>query len=225
MLADSVLDTRLRPLTAFRATRTLIATGDTRQIFIILRAMRGRSGVRNFRRFAATEAGRAVLAQQRDLLPVLSDREALRRLPETSLGRAYLAFMEGEDLSAQALVEASQDWESEPVPPDVQRFRTRLRELHDVNHVVTGYGRDPLGELCLLTFMYRQQGNLGMLMIVAMAWHRIPAAARRAVREAWRHGRKAHWFAGENWEALLARPLAEVRDQLAVAAPDLYRKA
>ena len=225
MLASSVLDTRLRPLTAFRATKKLIATGDTRQIFIILRAMRGKSGIRNFRRFAATPAGQAVLAQKRDILTVLTDRAGLGRQPEDSLGRAYLDFMEGEDLSAQALVEASRDWENDPVPADVQRFRARMRELHDVNHVVTGYGRDPLGELCLLTFMYRQQGNLGMLMIVAMAWGRIPPAARRAVREAWARGRRARWFAGQDWEALLARPLAEVRERLAVPPPLLYRKA
>jgi ubiquinone biosynthesis protein COQ4 len=216
-------DTRLHPLRALGAVRTLLATGDTRQIFIILRAMRGRSGIRNFRRFAESAAGQAVLAGKRDLLPVLTDRAGLALLPDGSVGRAYLAFMEAEDLSAQALVQASDDVEDSPAPPDVMRFRARMRELHDVNHVVTGYGRDRLGELCLLTFMYRQNGNLGMLMIVVMVWRRLPAAARRAVREAWRHGRQARWFAGQDWEALLARPLAEVRVMLDVAAPAAYQ--
>ena len=53
------IDTRLRPLTALRAARTLINTGDTKQVFILLRAMRGRSGIRNFRRFSETDAGRS----------------------------------------------------------------------------------------------------------------------------------------------------------------------
>jgi ubiquinone biosynthesis protein COQ4 len=131
--------------------------------------------------------------------------------------------MEAENLSAQGLVEASQDWETDPVPPDVELFRRRMREMHDLTHTVTGYGRDQLGELCLLTFMYRQQGNLGMLMIVAMAWSRLPPVARKAVREAWRNGRKARWLAGQDWESLLARPLAEIRRTLAIEAPRLYQ--
>jgi ubiquinone biosynthesis protein COQ4 len=211
-------DTRLHPLTAFRATRTLIATGDTKQVFILLRA----TGVRNFRRFAQSEVGRDVLSQKRDLLPLLQDREGLRQLPDGSLGRAYLEFMESEDLSAEALVMASQDWDNEPVPPDVQRFRARMRELHDVNHVVTGYGRDPLGELCLLTFVYRHYGNLGMLMVVAMSWGRIPPAARKAVREAWRHGPKARWLGDQDWETLFTRPLEEVRQMLGIVPPVIY---
>jgi len=163
-----------------------------------------------------------VLSQERDLLPLLQDREGLRRLPDGSLGRTYLDFMESEDLSAEALVQASQDWDNDPVPAGVQRFRARMRELHDINHVVTGYGRDPLGELCLLTFMYRQNGNLGMLMVVAMSWQRIPPAARKAVREAWRLGRKARWMADQDWESLLARPLEEVRRMLAIVEPVIY---
>jgi len=215
-------DTRLHPLTALRAARALIATGDTKQVFILLRAMRGRSGIRNFRRFAETDAGRTVLSQKRDLLTLLQDREGLRRLPQGSVGRTYLDFMESEDLTAQALVAASQDWDNDPVPPDVQRFRARMRELHDVNHVVTGYGRDPLGELCLLTFVYRQNGNLGMLMVVAMSWSRLPRAARKAVREAWRLGGKAGWLPGQDWEALFARPLEDVRRMLGIVPPVIY---
>ena len=29
----------------------------------------------------------------------------------------------------------------------------RLRDIHDLQHVMTGYGRDPVGELSLLSFM------------------------------------------------------------------------
>lgn len=223
--ANEPSDDRLHPLTAMRAIRVLLATGDTRQIFVILRAMRGQTVNRNFRRFAQSPMGRAILDERRDIYSVLTDRAALRALPGGSLGRAYLAFMEEEDLSAQALVQASQSWEQDPVPPDIDLFRTRMRELHDVSHVVTGYGRDPLGELCLLAFTYRQQGNLGRLMIVVMAWGRLPKAARRAVFEAWRNGKTCGWLADQDWEALLARPLDEVRRTLSVPAPAAYRTA
>jgi ubiquinone biosynthesis protein COQ4 len=224
MAAEFASDTRLRPFEAMQAVRTLIATGDTRQVFVVFRAMRGRSGQRAFDRFAASPVGRAVLKERRDLFSTLTDRERLRQLPEGSLGRTYLDFVESENLSAQGLVDASEDWDNDPMPPDVELFRRRMRELHDVTHTVTGYGRDQLGELCLLTFMYRQQGNLGMLLIVMMAWNRIPKAARKAVREAWRHGKKARWLAEQDWEALLTRPLDDIRRELAIAPPALYRE-
>jgi ubiquinone biosynthesis protein COQ4 len=223
MTTQLASDTRLRPLTAMRAVRNLMATGDTRQIFVIFRAMRGRSGIRNFRRFAESPTGGTVLKERRNLLALLADRAHLRQLPDGSLGRAYLDFMERENLSAEALVEASQDWENDPVPPHVALFRARMREMHDVSHVVTGYGRDQLGELCLLTFMYRQQGNLGMLMVVAMAWQRLSKTARKAVREAWRNGSKTTWLAAQDWETLFAQPLDHIRKSLGVPAPAAYQ--
>jgi ubiquinone biosynthesis protein COQ4 len=215
-------DTRLRPLKAMRAFRVLRDTGDTRQVFVILRAMRGHALVNTFRRFAQSSLGKQVLAERRDLYPVLTDHEGLRQLPDGSLGRAYLAFMEEEKLSAQGLVQASESWEDDPMPPDIDLFRARMRELHDVSHVVTGYGRDPLGELCLLTFTYRQFGNLGRLLIVAMAWRRIPKPGRRAVFEAWRNGNSCGWLGDQDWEALLARPLEDVRRSLSLTLPVLY---
>jgi ubiquinone biosynthesis protein COQ4 len=223
MLAQTASDTRLRPFKAMRAVRTLIATGDTSQVFVIFRAMRGRSGVRSFRRFAASPVGQAVLKDRRDLFNALTDHARLRQLPPESLGHTYLDFVESENLSAQGLVDASQDWDNDPMPPDVELFRRRMRELHDVTHAVTGYGRDQLGELCLLTFMYRQQGNLGMLLIVIMAWNRLPKTARKAVYEAWRNGRKARWLAGQDWETLLAHPLEDIRRGLAIPSPAAYQ--
>jgi ubiquinone biosynthesis protein COQ4 len=223
MLAQTASDTRLRPFQALRAAGNLLASGDTRQVFVILRAMRGRSGLRNFNRFTTLPVGQAVLQERRDLLTTLSNREGLRQLPAASLGRTYLDFVESENLSAQGLVEASQDWDRDPVPPDLDLFRRRMREMHDLTHIVTGYGRDPLGELCLLTFMYRQQRNLGMLMIVAMSWKQLPKAARKAVREAWRHGKKAQWLPGQDWETLMAWPLADIRRELAIVSPAIYQ--
>jgi ubiquinone biosynthesis protein COQ4 len=222
-MRDSITgDTRLHPLRAMRAFRLLQATGDTRQVFVILRAMRGHALANTFRRFAQSTIGKAVLAERRDLYPALADREGLRLLPDGSLGRAYLAFMEEEKLSAEGLVQASENWEDDPVPPDVGLFRSRMRELHDLSHVVTGYGRDPLGELCLLTFTYRQFGNLGRLLIVAMAWSQIPRPGRAAVFEAWRNGKSCGWLGDRDWEALLARPLDEVRRALSLTMPRRY---
>ena len=223
MTASIPTDTRLHPFKAMRAFRVLRDTGDTRQVFVILRAMRGNALTKTFRRFARSAVGQKVLAERRNLFPLLTDHDALRRLPDGSLGRAYLAFMEEEQLSAQGLVQASESWEDDPMPPDVDLFRARLRELHDVSHVVTGYGRDPLGELCLLAFTYRQFGNLGRLLIVAMAWGQIPKPGRAALFEAWRNGKTCAWLGDKDWEMLLALPLDRVRRELSITLPIRYQ--
>ncbi len=224
MLAQPAIDTRLRPFEAARAVRRLFRNPeDTRQIFLIFRAMRGRSGQWAFRRFAASPVGGAVLRERRCLLTMLQDRAALFALPAGSLGRIYADFMKDQNLSAEGLVQASQDWDNDAVPPDVSLFRERMRDAHDLTHVLTGYGRDPLGEMCLLAFMYAHSRNLGMALIVAMGLPRMPAAARAAVFEAWRNGRKARWMQDLDFEALLARPLDAIRRENGIAVPLRYQ--
>src|SRR5436190_14484723 len=103
MRAEPASDTRLRPLEAIRSVSRLFATGDTREIFAIFRALRGRSGVRAFRRFAASHTGSAVLGERRRLLDTLTNRASLSALPQGSVGRGYFDFMEEENLSADGL--------------------------------------------------------------------------------------------------------------------------
>lgn len=224
MPAPVTIDTRLRPLEAFRGVRRLLDNpGDTAQVFTIFRALRGKSGIRAFRRFAASPTGRKVIGENRRLLETLSDRARLEALPEKSFGRRYFDFMEQEQLSAEGLVQASQGWETDPVPAEMELFRARARDAHDLTHVLTGYGRDPLGEVCLLAFMYAHSRNLGQALIVLMSISRMPRAGRRALFEAWRNGRKARWLHDQDYEALLRRPLEAVRRELDIADPVLYR--
>src|SRR5215469_5342964 len=97
MSAEATIDTKLRPLEAIRAVRRLQANPeDTAQAFTIFRAMRGKSGLKTFRRFAASPTGARVIAEKRRLLDTLSDRVRLGALPAESLGRRYFAFMEME---------------------------------------------------------------------------------------------------------------------------------
>jgi ubiquinone biosynthesis protein COQ4 len=224
MLAQATIDTRLRPFKAVRAVRRLMANPeDTSQVFTIFRALRGKSGIKAFRRFAASPTGIEVLREKRQLLATLSDRARLAALPEESFGHRYFEFMETENLTAEGLVQASQNWENDPVPPDVELFRARMRDAHDLTHVLTGYGRDGLGEACLLAFMYAHNRNRGALLILLMSLKRMPRAARRAVFEAWRNGRKARWLPGQDFEALLGRPLADIRRELNITHPAAYR--
>jgi ubiquinone biosynthesis protein COQ4 len=221
---------RLHPITAVRAMRALRRNReDTRQAFLLMDALRGKTTLRQFDRFRQTETGRAILADGRRLLDRLRDRENLAALPPGTLGRGYYEFMASEKLSAEGLVAASQFEEKLPSGEPMTLFRERSREMHDLLHIVAGYGRDPLGEASLAAFSFAQTGLKGFLVIAVVAAQRIVRArpghaVRRAVFEGWRRGRRAKWLWAADWEKLLSEPLATVRQQYGIDPPRYYPK-
>jgi ubiquinone biosynthesis protein COQ4 len=219
-------DTRLHPIVALRAMRKLLRDReDTAQVFLIIDALRGKTTLRQLARFRQTEIGRAALADRRRLLDRLSDRATLAALPKGTLGRAYYEFMAAENLSADGLVEASKVLK--PADDEVAWFRERTREMHDLQHIITGYGRDPLGEAALLAFSFAQTGLKAFALIILSATVRISRAlpdqpVKRAIFEGWRRGRRAQWLIGADWEALLEQPVETVRAKLAMPPSRWY---
>ncbi|MBK6508574.1 MAG: hypothetical protein IPG06_03390 [Haliea sp.] len=138
----------VKPLQALRSVRALIANPDnTGEVFKVIEALKGGSIARAVARMEATPEGRELLRSKPDILPVLSDRDALRAMPEGSVGRAYLKFVESQSLSADGLVAASEEApRREGNSPDERWLGCRLRDIHDLQHVVCGTA----GELCLL---------------------------------------------------------------------------
>lgn len=222
---------RIEPMKALRAIRALVADKeDTGQVFRIIDALSGNAGDKQFERFIATDMGRRIVAEKRDLVATLSDRAYLSSLPEGSLGRTYYEFMAEEDLTADGLVAASEEVRVREERSQAQRiFGERLRDQHDLWHVTTGYGRDGLGELALLSFSYAQTRNRGIGFIVLVGARitrkRVPAArVWSVVREGFRHGKQAAWLPETDWEAMLSKPLSEVRTLLKIQAPTTYRE-
>ena len=217
------MDHRFQFRTAWRALKRLNANPDaTEEVFVIIRALTGKSGEREFERFRKTEAGARVLAEKRDLLPILQDRAYLESLPEGSLGREYAAFTAREQISADGLVDASDPEERDVLDEDRRRFFDLLRDSHDLHHVTTGWGRDLLGEISVLTFNISQAWNHGIALIVGHVYLTSEADTREMIRSAWRRGKKAKWLAGSDWEALLPRQLDEVRAEFELGALPEY---
>jgi ubiquinone biosynthesis protein COQ4 len=221
---------RIRPIAAIKAVRALLKNPeDTRQVFLVTEALNGNAGARAFERFRTSETGRKVLAEKRVLLDRLCDQGSLAKLPHGTLGRSYYEFMSREGLTADGLVEASKSERLDGFSDEVRLFAERGRDWHDLQHALTGYGRDGLGEVCVLTFLCAQGWNPGLMLIAVAGMFKIAGEipgqpVKRAVWEAWRHGRKAAWLTGLDWEELLARPLDEIRPQLNVATPGIYRR-
>ena len=220
-------NTRLHPIAALRAIRALIRDReDTRQAFLLMDALRGKTTLRQFARFQATDVGHAVLGERRRLLDRLGDRSWLATLPAGTLGRAYHDFMEAENLSAEGLAAVS-NLHTLPPDDDVTLFRERTREMHDLLHIVAGYGRDPLGEAAVAAFTYAQTGLKGFAAIALFGALRIARACpghpvRRTVFEAYRRGRRADWLIAADWEKLLAEPLDDVRKRFGIMPSAYY---
>lgn len=226
-------DAGFRPLKAWRHFRQLIANKeDTEQVFHILEALRDNRFAQSAERFFAEPVGKKLLAERQYLPAILDDHAKLRRLPEGSVGRVYVDFMEREGLTAQGLVDEFDKFRlGQPRYDDMlELYGNRLRDTHDLFHILTGYGRDALGEQCVLAFSYSQTPSWGTLFI---AW----AGAREirkgfgnrypiygAVREGQRIGRVARQIAHQDIEALLAEPIDAARKRLGIAEPTVYNQ-
>lgn len=223
---------KMQPLRALKALRKLIADkDDTEQVFEIMNALAGRSIQWGYQRLLETPYGGREAYRRLELADVLQDRDYLRALPEGSLGRAYLDFVEAQDFSAYGLADESRkaaNADIEAAHPHAW-FARRLRDVHDVWHVLTGYGANALGEGCLVAFSLPQTRSKGFGVIAAavaiqFARARTGHPCARAIWQAWRDGRKAEWLPGQDYKLLLELPLEEARCRLKVPQPYLYNK-
>jgi ubiquinone biosynthesis protein COQ4 len=220
--------TSLRPVAAARAARALFENpNETEHVFEIIEALQGPSLHRTRDRLARTERGRRLLEIKPDILPLLCDRERLRALPDGSLGRAYLAFVESEGITADGLVEASKRARPDATP-ELTWVRNWLRDTHDLWHTVLGYKGDLVGEAALLAFSHGETGNLGVGLIAALAWFKLGRVtdrslrARETVMRGRQLARRSEWFIDVPWHEWLHRPLEEVRHELGVPGPIQY---
>jgi len=223
---------RVRPLRALLAVRRLIADPQaTGEVFKVIEALKGDSIGRAVKRMQASASGCHLLTTKPDINQRLSDRAVLRSLPQGSVGSAYLALMERQGISVEGLVAASEEVpRGVGLSADERWLANRLRDIHDLQHVLTGYGPDPLGELCLLSFMTTQTWNRGISFIVFMGRRTFRKRAPgidvdMLVAEAAALARGAQWLPALPLEDLLAEPLEDVRQRLGLVSPVNYLRA
>lgn len=221
-----------RPFAAYGHFRRLVADKeDTAQVFYMGECLPSGRFKTLAEAFCASAKGRALMASEAYLPDILDDHESLLRLPAGSVAHAYVAFMRREGLSAAGLVEASTVPGVERHPDQLQWFNDRLRDLHDLAHILTGYGRDALGEQCVLGFTSAQYYDrtewiiawLGALEMATKVKAKAPFF--RAVAEARRHGAVAAKIYEQDLRALLAEPLDAARARMGIGSPVQYELA
>lgn len=216
--------------TALRALRRLLADKeDTVQVFEIMRALNGAATAKGYLRLLNTAEGGRIAYERAEFADRLMDDAWLNQFAPGTVGAAYRDFVRSEKLSAEGLAQVSRQRLTEvDARHPYTWFGRRTRDVHDVWHILSGYGRDPLGEACLVAFSYAQTKGLGWALIAVGAAIRSREEPNqpymRAIWQGYSRGKRATWLLGEDYEALFAEPLEAARARLNLPPPTVYEQ-
>ncbi|MEM6907504.1 MAG: Coq4 family protein [Pseudomonadota bacterium] len=204
---------------------------DTSLVFKIYESLPSKDFMPRVEALALSDHGEHLRASEPNLPEILDDHAALRQTPQGSLAHAYCDFMESEGLSAAGLVAEADKLGRRKYDDLVEWFSDRSRDTHDLFHVLTGYGRDALGEQCVLLFTHGQSPTHGHLLIgyagaanIKMQAKGSKAPVMGAVQQAKRTGRGAPSMIAQSIRDLLPLPVEEVRAKLNIPEPTKYRE-
>ncbi|MCC5996171.1 MAG: hypothetical protein JJU18_07365 [Oceanicaulis sp.] len=225
----------VRPLAALAAFRGLIRDKeDTRYVFRFFAAAQGRTGEASFRRFCASELGRTIIADRQWLADRLMDRERLEACGPGTFAAAYLHYLDSEGLDPLGVYEAAVANNPEHYAlldrdyPEFSAYTWAMSLTHDLYHVLTGYGRDALGEALLLVFTGVQTGSRGSRLLGAMGGLKIRSEipswpVGRMMRNAAAMARAAAPMPVTDLTALFPLALDDARAALSLRPDPLYR--
>lgn len=219
----SPLERWTRALTALR--KVIANPDDTGQVLVFTSlANSGRSTAARIRRFFADPAARRLYDEHRAIDSRTIDLDALAALPAGTLGHAYAMFLRSRGLTPEVFDGAPRG----VTDPQLSYVMQRLRQTHDLWHVVTGCETDPAGEIALQAFTYAQIGAPGnALLTLAGVWRgaRQRPGLVRDVIALYRRGAHAERLASFPWEDHWATPLSEVRAMLGLPVDPPARAA
>lgn len=226
----------IRPWKAWRAFQGLVSNReDTRYVFAFFEAVNGRTYEPFYTRFATSDYGQSIIADPKQIGCILTDRDTLGAYGPDTFAAAYLHYLDTENLQPEGVYEANWDQAPERMRklrdewPRLYAMTYMMNLTHDLYHVLTGYGRDPLGEALLLLFTGIQTGGRGPIWLGRMAGLRIRQEipswpVGRMMAEARKLAQDATHFPTTDLTALLPLPLEEARARLNVGTPSLYKK-
>lgn len=186
---------------------------DTRQVFYLGLASSYASYPRFLARFLSTDEGARLLRERPGIDSAHVDFDALRALPADTLGGAYVRFLDTHGLDPDL-------FQAPPGLPEVPAYISqRLRQVHDLWHVLTGYPTDVEGEIALQAFSWAQSQMPAPAMItlggLARFGWREPRYVGRAIG-GYRRGRRARFLGSVRFEDHFTRKLDDVRAELGI---------
>jgi ubiquinone biosynthesis protein Coq4 len=144
------------------------------------------------------------------------DLEALAQLPPDSLGYQYANMLIQGGFKAVFFPQLPSD-------DPLDYVRLRVRQTHDIWHVVTGFGTDELGEIAVQAFglaqMHYPTAALILLsgVISAIKHPENFEHTTQKISEGYNLGQHARPFLGQKWELAWEKPVAQWRTDLNVS--------
>jgi ubiquinone biosynthesis protein COQ4 len=197
-----------------RALATVVADPEqTDQVLVFANYVNAGTSPSRLQYFFDDPSGQRLFAEHRTIDSHTVDLDQLAALPAGTLGHAYAEFLQSRGFTPDVF-EGSPEGVSDP---RASYLIQRLRQTHDLWHVVTGTPTDPGSEVALQAFTYAQVGAPSALILSIVGTLRglrqKPGMVRDVVA-AYRTGIHAEKLAAFPWEDHWATPLAEVRAML-----------
>jgi ubiquinone biosynthesis protein COQ4 len=196
----------------------VLARDHTRldQVLVFTQAMNHGRLARVASEIESTPEGAALFAEMPRIDRKHVDFDALRALPDGTLGREYARFLDDNGITPDAFEEL-------PAVGDerIAFMMLRMRQSHDLWHVLTGYSPDVPGEIRLQAFTFAQTNAPSALVLTIFGTVRWTLAMKGHVGEvmrAYRRGKATKWLPTFRWEDHWEMPLDELRAMLTCPA-------
>jgi len=218
-LEGSVSTASRLPTVAHRA-RTAVKTlatlardpGRLDQVLLLAQTLNQSAIVRAIDRIDQDPAGHALLSEQPRIDRTHVDFDALKALPDGTLGREYIRFLEDNGITPDVFEKAPSVGDAR-----VEYVMLRMRQTHDLWHVLTGFTPDVRGEVLLQMFTYAQTGAPSSLLLAlfgtarwALSW----SGQGAALRDAFARGKKTGFLPTFRWEDHWETPVTELQKLL-----------
>lgn len=193
-------------------SRLMYNPGRLDQVLVFAQAVNAGAVARASVSVTQTEEGRRLFSVMPRIDREHVDYDALRRLPDGTVGREYVRFLDDNGISPEPFEKLP-----EVSDPRVAYIMLRMRQTHDLWHVLTGYTPDVRGEVLLQVFTYAQLRIPSAFFLAFFGTLRYLKWRRdlfRDIRRAYRRGKATAFLATFRWEDHWETPVSELRKQL-----------
>ena len=186
---------------------------DLRSVYAVAASVQGSPMAAQMMRHMLAQPGIAAMIQGQ-WRPAPIDLNALEQLPAGSLGQCYSSQLISQGITPDTLIDPA------PITSDQEFIVHRLKDTHDIVHVLTGFGIDAEGEIGLQAFNLAQNRSpLAVLLIFGgmlktLQDDRPLEALLHAISRGFEMGLKAECVVACKLEDAWERPLSEWRAEL-----------
>lgn len=187
---------------------------STEAVFDIANGLRETGLYDEFIRYAHSQPAVSQLIQERYFAPAINLNDLLK-CSKDSLGHRYASMMVKENLQSVFYPDIG-------IEEDYSYIAMRMRQTHDIWHIITGFGTDPVGEAGVQAFTLAQMRSpLAVALLGGFLVHALKSSDSlhplfAGIQHGWQMGEDTVPFLAQKWEEEWDKPLSVWRSELNV---------